>query len=473
MRFNGTELRRRVAGGRIAPLGLALCFLANFGVRANEPITYHKDIEPIIRRSCEGCHNPVKADGKWDVSSFELFMKGGKTEPPVTPGEPDASPLIDFIIGDEPIMPKNGEPLSKEEIALIERWIREGAIEGEKITVNETPEKPPLYLAPPAISSVAFSPDGKLLAVTGYHEIILHHADGSGIVARLLGPSPRIESVTFSSDGKWLAACGGKPARFGEIQVWDVESKSQVHSYRFSRDVLYGISLNSDVTKAAVGGADKVVRLINLADGAEEMRFENHADWVLATTFASDGKRLLSGGRDSAMKLINISNGQFIDDINNPLEPILCFARRPNADEVVYGGSLGVPRIYKISENTKRTNARNDTNLLREFERQPGPVHAVAWSPDGGRVALGGAGGEVRIYSASNGKRTATLKGHEGAVFATSFAPDGKSIVTAGFDGMIRLFNPETGELVKAFEPAPVLSREKFIEALGDVAVIE
>ena len=53
----------------------------------------------------------------------------------------------------------------------------------------------------------------------------LHKADGSGLVARLVGQSERIESARFSPDGKLLAVSGGSPGRFGELQLWDIEKQ--------------------------------------------------------------------------------------------------------------------------------------------------------------------------------------------------------------------------------------------------------
>ncbi|HEV8290283.1 MAG TPA: hypothetical protein VGP94_00100, partial [Tepidisphaeraceae bacterium] len=169
------------------------------------------------------------------------------------------------------------------------------------------------------------------------------------------------------------------------------------------------------------------------------------------TCFTLDGKKIVTGSRDQAMKLSDLMLGQFIDDINNPLEPLVCMARHPKEDKVLYGGAMGKARIYKISDNQGRTAARNDLNKLREFELQPGPVHSVAWAPDGKRVCLGSIG-EARIY-AEDGKKLATLSGHEGAIFAVAFSPDGKQVCTGGFDGMVRIFDAEKGTLIKAFAP--------------------
>ena len=215
------------------------------------------------------------------------------------------------------------------------------------------------------------------------------------------------------------------------------------------------ISFSPDNSRIAVAGADKAVRVLNLADGAELMKFENHSDWVFGTTFTLDGKRLLSGSRDKAMKLINIENAQFIDDVNKLLEEVVCMARHPKEDTVVYGGAMGHARIYRISENQGRTIANNDANLLRTFERYPGSIHAIAYSPDGSHIALGGVGSEeVRVYK-TDGTRTATLKGHEAAIFSIDWHPTKARIVTGGHEGLVRIFDSSSGSLISSFNPFP------------------
>jgi WD40 repeat protein len=399
--------------------------------------------------------------GDLDLTTVASIRKGGKHGPIIKDHDVAGSRIIEEISGDEPSMPKDGDPLTKQEVALFEQWIAEGSIDdtpADKLNPYKLSE-PPKYAAPAVIPALAFAPDGKMLAIAGYHEVLLENGDGSELIGRLVGESPKVESFAFSSDGKLLAVSGGAPAVFGEVQFWDLSEKKQLNAYKVSLDSVYGISFSPDNSKVAIGGADKSVRILNVADGKELVKFDSHSDWVFRTTFTVDGKRILSGSRDRAMKLISASDGQFIDDINKLIEPVLCFTRHPSQDIIAYGGELGNARIYRISENQGRTAANNDNNLLKEFERQPGPVYAISYSPDGNRIAMGGSGSEVHIYK-TDGSRTAVLAGHEGAVFSIAWHPSKPEVFTAGFEGKIRVFDPESGKLLRDIMPFPLEKSE-------------
>ena len=424
---------------------------------AEKPVSWWRDVTPIFKRSCNGCHNPNKLKGEVDTSTFAGLMKPGKEGPNLVAGDPAKSLLIASISGKEPDMPKEGDALSPQEVALISRWIQEGAKDDTPADAYSTKLKePPTYALPPVVSALDVSPDGRAIAVAGYHEVLLLDTGNWSLTARLVGESPRIESVAFSPDGKSLGVSGGAPARFGEIQVWDIAGSRQTQGFRLATDSLFGLSWSPDGTRVATGGADKVVRVTRVSDGKELVKFENHSDWVFRTAWLPDGSRFLSASRDRAIKLIDAGSGQFIDDINKLLEPIDCMARHPREDAAAYGGAEGGLRVYRAKENQDRTAGNNDVNLVRDYERQPGPVHAVAFSPDGALLAAGGTGSEVRVYETATGKRRATLRGHAGPIFALRFSPDGKRLYTAGFEGIVRAFDPASGALEAILYPVPL-----------------
>ena len=110
-------------------------------------------------------------------------------------------------------MPKGTKPLSSVEVDLVRKWIEQGAENDAPASTQPkfSADNPPVYNAAPVITSLHFSPDGKYLAVSGYHEVLIHHSDGSGLAARLVGMSERIETARFSPDSTKIAVTGGSP----------------------------------------------------------------------------------------------------------------------------------------------------------------------------------------------------------------------------------------------------------------------
>jgi dipeptidyl aminopeptidase/acylaminoacyl peptidase len=269
-------------------------------------VSYHAAVLPILQANCQGCHQPAKASGKLDLTVFKNMLKGGESgTASIVPGKPGDSYLVEQITPDEKghaAMPQEKPPLAKSEIALIRQWIEEGA--KDDTPPDTTPpidaKHPPIYSGPPVITSIDWSPNGALLAVAGYHEVLLHKADGSGLEARLVGMAERIESVRFSPDGRKLAVAGGRPARAGEIQIWDVAEKKLVLSVPVTNDVLFGVSWSPDGKQVAFGCTDKSVRAIDAESGKQVLYTAAHDDWVLGTAFSHDGKHLTSVGRDMA-----------------------------------------------------------------------------------------------------------------------------------------------------------------------------
>ncbi|MCA9016646.1 MAG: PD40 domain-containing protein, partial [Planctomycetaceae bacterium] len=225
-------------------------FAANPPV-AEKKISFHQQIRPILQAQCAGCHHPRNPEGSYVVTEFSQLLKGGESETTaIIPGQPDKSYLVSLITpkGAEAEMPKAKAPLSQEQITLIRTWIQQGAVNDspQKIEYRFTQDNPPTYSAPPVITSLDYSPDGKLLAVAGFHEVLLHAAEGNQLLGRLIGKSQRIESVRFSPDGKFLAVTGGTPAERGEIQIWDVAKQTLLKSFPLTYDTLYGASWSPD-----------------------------------------------------------------------------------------------------------------------------------------------------------------------------------------------------------------------------------
>ncbi len=301
---------------------------------------------------------------------------------------------------------------------------------------------------------MSYSPDGALLAVSGYREVLLRSSDGSELRSRLLGISDRIQSLAFSQDGKILMAAGGTPARFGEVQWWDVPSRKLKRSVTVCDDTVFGASLSPDASKVVLGCADHTVRVIETATGQELLKIRHHENWVLGTLFGMDGERNVSVGRDRAAKLTNASTGAFIENINLLRGELTAVARHPSRDAVVFGGEGRIPYYYSMDRVRKMIVAA-DSTLIREFERQAGEIFAFAFSPDGRKVAVASAASEVPIYDVQTGDRLAVCRGKP-SVYTLSFHPNGQELAAGGFDGWVRIHAVRSGELLRDFVPVPL-----------------
>lgn len=425
---------------------------------ANEKVSYFQRIRPVLQRGCQGCHQPASKQGELLLTSYETFKAGGRSGAAFVAGQPNNSLVLAYLKGErQPRMPLGGEPLPADQIDLFQRWIAEGGTDDTPEAARETlvAGKAAVYHVAPLITAVAFSSDGAMLAVSGYREVLLHHSDGSGLIARLVGISDRIQSIVFSPDSTLLAAVGGTPARFGEVQIWDVTSRQLKRSVTVSTDTLFGASFSPDGSKLAFGCADNTVRIIAVDTGKEILKLTHHDNWVFGTLFSLDGKRLVSVGRDRAVKLTEVATGAFLENINSLRGELNSIARHPKKDWILVGGEDRVPYLYTM-DRPRALRVGEESTLIRQLEKQDGSIIAVAFRPDGRRVAVGGAASEVRLYDTDSGQKVATLAGHDGGIYTVVFHPKGDRVVTGGFDGKLRIYEVETGKLVTAFVPVPL-----------------
>ena len=100
--------------------------------RADDPptVSFLKDVAPILVQNCIACHNPKKSESKYTMTTFAALAKGGVKGKGITivPGDPDASYFVELCQPDgEPRMPYKQDPLPKEKLEILERWVKQGA----------------------------------------------------------------------------------------------------------------------------------------------------------------------------------------------------------------------------------------------------------------------------------------------------------------------------------------------------------
>ncbi len=481
-------------------LGLAVARLAvaeETTASTSAVISYSKQIEPILRARCQGCHQPAKPQGRYEMTNFaNLYVGGESGAKAIVPGKPDDSYLMEQITPHEgkAEMPKKSAPLAAAEIDLIRNWIAQGAKDDSPQSVGPkyTRDHPPEYVQPPVITSLDYSPDGNWLAVSGFHEVLVFDARTSKLAKRLVGLSERIESIRFSADSARIAVTGGSPGKMGEVQVWKVADGTLLLSKAVTYDTIYGGTFSPDGKLIAFGCADNTVRAIDSETGEQKFYQGAHEDWVRAVAFIPNGSHIISAGRDMTCKLTEIGTERFIDNVTSITPGALrgginALASHPTRDEFLVGGADGVPKVYRVFRIAERR-IGDDSNLVRQFPAMPGRIFSVDISADAKLLAasstLDGVS-TVQVYhynftsivpdevkkamekriaerseaekklveqfSTSNVQLCSSVDVSATSVYAIAFHPDSKQLAIGGADGKIRLADASTGAIQAEF----------------------
>ena len=498
--------------------GFAALLLAT--ARAAEPapaVSYFRDVRPIFQARCQGCHQPAKAEGGYVMIDVARMLAAGDSGTAgVVAGRPAESELVARITPDakgHAEMPKEGPALTAAELELVTRWIAAGAVDDTPASAGQRvdAEHPPMYSRQPVVTSIDFSPDGSLVAVTGFHEVLVFDV-AAALAAepgrapapkfRLVGLSERVERVRFSPDGTRLAVTGGNPARMGEVQIWNVADGTLVRSVPVSFDTVYGGAWSPDGKLVSFGCTDNSVRAIDAATGAQVLFQGAHEDWVLDTVFSPKGDHVISVGRDMSAKLTELATQRFIDNVTSITPGALrgglqAIDRHPTLEHVVAAGADGTPRAYRIHRHSKRV-IGDDANLIFPLHAVTGRVFSLRFSPDGRRIAaaggLDGAGelvvasyaldadvpknildimakvpGETRKkgsqrsdaewkmlddYRDASTKLLARIPLPGAMAYTAAFRPGTGDVAVAGADGMVRFFDAGSGSPRGAFAVA-------------------
>lgn len=376
-------------------------------------------------------------------------MRGGESGPAIVAGDGEFSNVIQLVESGD--MPKDGDPLPPERIAVLKRWVAEGAKLDEGKSTNAPlasiiskppqPLPPERYPAPVPVTALAFRPDGSTLAVSGYHEVLLFNANDGRLVRRIQNLSERVHSLAFSPDGLLLAVAAGTPARLGEVQLFRADSGERVLDLATAGDSFFDVAFSPDGSKLAAAGSDRTVRVWNVADGTELLRIEDHADWVTAVAFSPDGTRLATASRDKTAKVFDAASGEPIATFSGHEQPVSDILFTADGTRIASCGKDRRVRIWDIAEAKQQKDARLRGEALALAA--VGPDALIVGGGDRAVLLVGFDGGERKKFD--------DLPDWVHAVAATA---DGSLFAIGTYNGTLTLARPD-GEVVRTFPAMP------------------
>jgi WD40 repeat protein len=323
------------------------------------------------------------------------------------------------------------------------------------------------------IRSIAFSPDGKLLATGGRHQVIKLWNLETNDYTELEEHDIWIRAIAFSPDGKTLASGSDD----GIIKLWKVETANCIHTLRGHSAKIWSLAFSCKGLTLISSGDDQTVKLWDIANGKCLKTLEGYNNWSWAVAFSKNSsllassnedktvkiwnvkehklikelkghtkrprsvafhpgeKMLATGSDDETIKLWDVENGICIHTLRGHTNRVLSVAFSPEGKLLASGGDDKMVRIWNI-----------ETHQFRLLEGHSNWIWSVSFSHNGDILASASEDKTIRIWDVKSGKLLRELVGHESWVRAVAFSPDDKFLASTSEDKTVRLWNVETGE---------------------------
>jgi WD40 repeat protein len=292
-------------------------------------------------------------------------------------------------------------------------------------------------------SSLAFSPDGNILAEAYITYVVLWNTKSGNIITTLsgqpiddsIGYNLGVGKISFSPDGKYLATANMD----GVPTIWDVDRSRQVASLETGMLPSKAIAYSPDGSLLATGGDEGIVQVWDAKHSTELFSLEL-GGIIHALSFSPDGIYLAAASEDGNIKVWNAETGGIV---SNPPRQSGMYDIAFLADgRYATAGQDGTTRVWDPLTGQQLLLLAGPTST----------VISVDGSQDGKRIVTGAYDGSLRIWDATPGKELATILAHAGIVWNVVYSPDGKYLASASVDGTVKVWDVSSRMLLLSID---------------------
>lgn len=290
------------------------------------------------------------------------------------------------------------------------------------------------------VRSIAYSPDGLLVASGGYQVVRIWEAGSAAAKTMLSVAEGHVTALAFSPQGTTLAA-----GTDGAIYRWDVESLVPRSTPVTVEGRVNGLRYSADGRLLAAATDNGALLFREPADRQREgpLRLAGHVGGVTGIALSPNGETIVTSGVDGTVRLWNPQSGS-VDKIEPDVvlrrqRPSVAVAYSPDGKLFAAGGSDAIT-LWNVKDGVETATLKN----------RSGDIAQIAFSPDGTRLVSAGKDWPILIWDLASQRVTAALNGHTGAVNSISFSADGKVLISGSDDGTVRTWDAATARELAA-----------------------
>ena len=283
-----------------------------------------------------------------------------------------------------------------------------------------------------SVFTVAFSPDGQLLASGGDdNAAILWDIADQNARETFIEHGSSVMSVAFSPDGRRLASA----CLDGFVRLWDVANQRRRISLTHEGWVR-SVAFSPDGELLASGGGDQLGEIVfwDVRTEQEIATFTGHESIVESVVFSPDGEHLASTSRDNAVILWDVPRQQMHRKLTKHTNVVYAAAFSPDGQVLATSSRDKTIKLWHVDsgENFATLNLRADQYVYAE---------ALVFSPGGKYLASACVDHTIRLWDTDAHHEVATLRGHDGGVTSVAFSPDGRTLASGSRDRTVLLWD--------------------------------
>jgi len=366
---------------------IVLCFLYTYGgFNSIAEIVYERDIAPIFRTYCAGCHNDVDLEGELSVERYSSLRHGGEDKgDPISPGDNEEPFLIRSLERrSRPHMPPRDEPeVPAEDLATLKRWIAEGAKgparDDSILETLVTPETPTPEIERPAITAVAFAEASGLYAIGSYGRVEIR-SESSAPARLVIDDLPgKVNAINISPDGRHIVVATGITGLRGVARVYELERGELTREFSEHHDILQDAEFSPDGSLLATAGYDRLIHLWRVDSGELLHTLDIHNGAVFDLAFNPTGTVLASASADQTVKLWRVSDGVRLDTLSQPQGEVYKVTFTPDGNHILAAGLDRRIHLWEfVSRDSPQTNPLSESRFAHDSA-----ITTFALTPDG------------------------------------------------------------------------------------------